>query len=54
MAVVINELEIVVENQQPAQAAHQAAPSQQQVLEPVDLSDIAERLKLYRLRVLAH
>jgi hypothetical protein len=53
-AVIINELEVVVENAPTAQQAQHAAAAQQPSLEPVDLFDIEERLKQYRLRLLAH
>ena len=57
MAVIINELEVVVDGAQPApQAAGQPAPSAASPppMGAVDLADIEERLQLYRLRVLAH
>jgi hypothetical protein len=54
MAVIINELEVVVENQQAAQSAGAAAVPAAQSLEPIDVLDIEERSKLYRLRLLAH
>jgi hypothetical protein len=57
MAVVINEMEVVVEAPSappPAgQAKPQAAP-QAQRLSPMDMEDISRRLMLYHARVAAH
>ena len=57
MAVIINELEVVVDS---AQAAPQAAgqPAASATTPPaigvLDFADVEDRLLLYRLRVLAH
>lgn len=57
MAVIINELEVVVDSAQPAPPASgqpAASATNPPALGVLDFADVEERLLLYRLRVLAH
>ena len=57
MAVIINEMEVVVEPPAPAQPPDSATtppPPAHNALRPLDLADIQERRNRFALRLLAH
>jgi len=56
MAVIINELEVVLETQASAPPAQAAAPKAQssQQIQPIDVLDIVEREARVEWRLLAH